>query len=215
MRHLVSDLKCRFADYVQLALQLFAMRVANVLLLLTPASRAMPSGKYAQKNEGHKRPADDVSNAVHVMKIATREIAEELTEDGKSRAAVELGRKGGRARAKSVSAKRRKQIAETAAATRWKKGSLCYASEMKRNFGMPSKWRRLWVTSGMSWCIAQAAIHRSLFSNVRKEPSGVLTSHRDAHARHTPRSYGITVTVRIDSSSLAMLSAPQWRKRAP
>jgi hypothetical protein len=70
----------------------------------------------------HKRPADVVSNAVHVMKITTGEIEEERTEDGKSKAAVELGRKGGLARAKSVSAKRRKQIAEKAAASRWKKG---------------------------------------------------------------------------------------------
>ena len=45
--------------------------------------------------KGHKRPADVVSNAVHVMKIATGEIDESLTEDGKSKAAVELGRKAG------------------------------------------------------------------------------------------------------------------------
>ena len=48
--------------------------------------------------KGHKRPADVIGNAVHVMKIATGEV-EEKTEDGKSRAAVELGRKGGKARA--------------------------------------------------------------------------------------------------------------------
>jgi len=74
--------------------------------------------------KGHKRPADVVSNAVHVMKIATGEIEEpDAPEDVKSKAAVELGRKGGLARAKTVSAKRRKQIAKQAAATRWKKGS--------------------------------------------------------------------------------------------
>jgi hypothetical protein len=63
-----------------------------------------------------------IGNAVKVMRIATGEITEELTDDGKSKAAVELGRKGGLARAKSVPAKRRKQIGEKAAATRWKKG---------------------------------------------------------------------------------------------
>lgn len=40
--------------------------------------------------KGHKRPADVISNAVRVMKIATGEIEETLTEDGKSKAAVEL-----------------------------------------------------------------------------------------------------------------------------
>ena len=46
--------------------------------------------------KGHKRPADAIGNAVTVMKIATGEIEESVqTDDGKSKAAVELGRKGG------------------------------------------------------------------------------------------------------------------------
>jgi uncharacterized protein YaiL (DUF2058 family) len=71
--------------------------------------------------KGHKRPADVVSNAVHVMKIATGEI-EELgeTDDGKSKAAVELGRKGGLARAKSISKTQRAKIARKAAKARWR-----------------------------------------------------------------------------------------------
>ena len=69
---------------------------------------------------GHKRPADAVSNAVHVMKIATGEIEETLTEDGKSKAAVELGRKGGTARAQSLTKTKRKAIARRAARVRWK-----------------------------------------------------------------------------------------------
>jgi hypothetical protein len=80
----------------------------------------MLSGKYMPKTpKGHKRPADVVSNAVTVMKIATGEI-EELgeTDDGKSRAAVELGRKGGLARAESLSKRRRVQIARLGAAAR-------------------------------------------------------------------------------------------------
>jgi hypothetical protein len=71
--------------------------------------------------KGHKRPADVVSNAVHVMKIATGEI-EELgeTDDGKDRAAVALGSKGGKARAANLSKRRRIDIAKKAARARWK-----------------------------------------------------------------------------------------------
>ena len=70
---------------------------------------------------GKKRPADVIGNAVTVMKIATGEVKEALTEDGKSKAAVELGRKGGQARAKMLSATKRSLIAKTAAKTRWKR----------------------------------------------------------------------------------------------
>jgi hypothetical protein len=43
--------------------------------------------------KGHKRPADVVSNAVRVMRIATGEIEESgVTEDGKNKAAVEWRR---------------------------------------------------------------------------------------------------------------------------
>ena len=73
--------------------------------------------------KGHKRPADVISNAVHVMRIATGEIAEPdvtITPDGKSKAAVELGRKGGIARAKSMSKARRIEIAQKAARKLWK-----------------------------------------------------------------------------------------------
>jgi hypothetical protein len=77
-------------------------------------AKHMPKGP-----KGQKRPADVISNAVTVMKIATGEIAETLTEDGKSKAAVELGRKGGLARAKGLSTKKRRDIAKTAARARW------------------------------------------------------------------------------------------------
>lgn len=75
----------------------------------------MPKGP-----KGQKRPADVISNAVQVMKIATGETTEELTEDGKSKAAVELGRKGGLARAKSMKKADRIEIARNAARKRWK-----------------------------------------------------------------------------------------------
>ena len=46
----------------------------------------MPKGP-----KGQKRPADGVGNAVRVMQIATGEIEEEIDDDGKNKAAVELG----------------------------------------------------------------------------------------------------------------------------
>jgi len=74
----------------------------------------MPKGP-----KGEKRPADVIGNAVKVMRIATGEEHEALNEDGKDAAAVSLGRRGGRARAEKVSAKRRAEIAREAAVARW------------------------------------------------------------------------------------------------
>jgi hypothetical protein len=72
--------------------------------------------------KGEKRPADVIANAVHVMKIATGEVAEEYeSDDGKDKAAQEMGRKGGKARAEAMSPERRAEIARTAAAKRWSK----------------------------------------------------------------------------------------------
>jgi hypothetical protein len=80
-------------------------------------AKHMPKGP-----KGQKRPADVIGNAVHVMRIATGEIPNEHSslDDGKNKAAVELGRKGGAARAKSLPAAKRIQIAKNAARTRWK-----------------------------------------------------------------------------------------------
>jgi hypothetical protein len=82
----------------------------------------MLSGKYMVKPpKGHRRPADVVSNAVHGMRIAVGEVEEAAkTEDGRNKAAVELGRRGGLARAKALGKTRRKQIARRAAKSRWK-----------------------------------------------------------------------------------------------
>jgi hypothetical protein len=67
-----------------------------------------------------KRPRDVIGNAVRVMEIATGQREEEYeAEESKDKAAVELGRKGGKARAESMSAKRRKEIARKAPAKRW------------------------------------------------------------------------------------------------
>jgi 2-keto-3-deoxy-6-phosphogluconate aldolase len=69
---------------------------------------------------GERRPADVIGNAVMVAKIATGQIEDAPTDDGKNAAAVALGRRGGEARAKRMSAKRRKEIAQKAAQARWK-----------------------------------------------------------------------------------------------
>ncbi len=69
--------------------------------------------------KGEKRPADVVGNAVHVMRIATGEIEDTVPDDGKDKAAQALGRKGGAARAASLSKKRRAEIAKDAALQRW------------------------------------------------------------------------------------------------
>ena len=70
--------------------------------------------------KGEKRPGDVIGAAVMVGRIATGETVEKLkTEDGKSAAAVALGRMGGKARAKGLSASKRKAIAKKAAKSRW------------------------------------------------------------------------------------------------
>ena len=85
----------------------------------------MLCAKHMPKSpKGQKRPADVIGNAVTVMKIATGEIEESgQTDDGKSKAAVELGRKGGLARAARLTPKKRREIAKKAAAARWVKTS--------------------------------------------------------------------------------------------
>ena len=60
-----------------------------------------------------------IGNAIKVARIATGEETEDLTEDGKNQYAVGLGKRGGRARAKALIAKRRSEIARLAAIKRW------------------------------------------------------------------------------------------------
>ena len=74
-----------------------------------------------RRRRGERGPADRA--AVTAAKIAIGAIAGEprrRKDEGKDPAAVALGRKGGMARARSMSAKRRKEIARKAARTRWK-----------------------------------------------------------------------------------------------
>ena len=70
--------------------------------------------------KGEKRPADVIGAAIMIGRIATGEIEDLTTDDGKNAAAVALGRMGGKARAAGLSAKKRKEIARKAAKTRWK-----------------------------------------------------------------------------------------------
>jgi hypothetical protein len=70
-----------------------------------------------------KRPRDVNSLAKQLVDEATGEHTPEPVSDGKDPAAVALGRKGGLkggpARSKKLSAKRRSEIARKAAAARW------------------------------------------------------------------------------------------------
>jgi hypothetical protein len=73
--------------------------------------------------KGEKRHADVNRNAVLIARIATGEAADDVAtpeSEGKNAAAVALGRMGGKARAASISPRRRKQIARQAAEKRWK-----------------------------------------------------------------------------------------------
>lgn len=74
----------------------------------------MPKGP-----KGQKRPADVVSNAIKVARIATGEEDDAPTATGKDPNASALGKKGGAARAKALTAKKRSEIAKKAAAKRW------------------------------------------------------------------------------------------------
>lgn len=69
--------------------------------------------------KGEKRPADAIGNAIMIAKIATGEI-----EDGtpETKAAAALGKRGGKARAASLTPQQRSEIARVAAEARWKKG---------------------------------------------------------------------------------------------
>ena len=76
----------------------------------------MPKGP-----KGEKRPADVISNAVKIMRIATGEEEDTVEDDGKDKAAQSLGKRGGKARAAKLSPGQRSEIAKKAAAERWKK----------------------------------------------------------------------------------------------
>ncbi len=65
--------------------------------------------------KGEERPADVIGNAVHVMRIAMREIEKSPPNSGRTRG----GRAGAKARAKALSPSQRKAIAKKASIKRW------------------------------------------------------------------------------------------------
>ena len=65
---------------------------------------------------GEKRPRGTIENAIHVMKIATGEIEDELPS-----ATRKGGLKGGPARAKALTSERRKEIARMGVRARQRK----------------------------------------------------------------------------------------------
>lgn len=68
---------------------------------------------------GEKRPADVVARAVKVMRIATGE--EQDDREATASAAAQLGKLGGAARARNLTAEQRAEIARKGAAKRWEK----------------------------------------------------------------------------------------------
>jgi hypothetical protein len=73
--------------------------------------------------KGAKRPRDPAQLAKLIVDIATGQVEDrEPTpeEQGKDPAAAALGRKGGAARARSLSPEKRTELARKAAASRWK-----------------------------------------------------------------------------------------------
>lgn len=68
-----------------------------------------------------KRPRDPAQLAKFIVDVATGEIEDREPDGGKDPAAAALGRKGGKARAANMTAEKRRQIAQAAAAKRWNK----------------------------------------------------------------------------------------------
>ena len=77
----------------------------------------MPKGP-----QGQKRPGDVIGAAIHVAKIATGEV-EDDRDDSKTHHR-EGGKKGGAARARTLSPERRVEIAQAAAAARWSRDKI-------------------------------------------------------------------------------------------
>jgi hypothetical protein len=76
----------------------------------------MPKGP-----RGEKRPADVIGNAVRVMRIATGEEPDDREDAPAPSPAAQLGKLGGAARAKALTAEQRQAIARKGAAKRWSK----------------------------------------------------------------------------------------------
>jgi hypothetical protein len=70
---------------------------------------------------GEKRPADVIGGAVKVMRIATGEEPDDREEAPSLSPGQQLGKLGGEARARNLTAEQRAEIARKGAAKRWGK----------------------------------------------------------------------------------------------
>lgn len=81
--------------------------------------------RMSNRSSKPKRPRDLSQLAKRIVDILTGVVEDQPHDEGKNPAAVALGhlggKKGGKARAATLSAKRRKEIAEVAAHSRWGK----------------------------------------------------------------------------------------------
>ena len=68
---------------------------------------------------GEKRPSDVIGGAVKVMRIATGEEPDDRQDVPAPSPAQQLGKLGGAARARKLTAEQRKEIARKGAAKRW------------------------------------------------------------------------------------------------
>jgi hypothetical protein len=83
--------------------------------------------KLSDQLDTAKEASKDTTKAVELARQVTKKVKRDVrrkrqkpfTEDGKSKAAVELGRKGGAARAKKLTQRQRSAVAKKAAKTRW------------------------------------------------------------------------------------------------
>jgi hypothetical protein len=82
------------------------------------------SDELESAQESSEATTKEVQHARQTTEKAKRDVRRKrtkpYTEDGKSKAAVELGRKGGAARAKKLTKQRRSAVAKKAANARWK-----------------------------------------------------------------------------------------------
>ena len=69
---------------------------------------------------GEKRPTDVIGRAIQIMRIATGE-EEDTVDQTPASAAAQLGKLGGAARARNLTAERKSEIARKGAAKRWGK----------------------------------------------------------------------------------------------
>jgi hypothetical protein len=70
---------------------------------------------------GERRPADVIARAVKIMRIATGEEPDDREDAPSPSPAAQLGKLGGAARARNLTAEQRQEIARKGAAGRWKK----------------------------------------------------------------------------------------------